>query len=175
MLVALLATVSVAQERGERGERPQRPNKEQMSKMKIKRMVKELALDNKTAEEFTATYTEYQQEIQAINSKYANIPDFNMAPDKSKSRKDMKEEPLLTDEEVEKQIKDGFARERALLDLKEKYYDKFIKFLTPQQIQKMYQMENAPRARMQNGNMQPPQGGFPGGPMGGMTPPPGMW
>lgn len=173
MLVSLLATVSVAQERGERG---QRPNKEQMSKMKIRRMVKELALDNKTAEDFTATYTEYQQEVALINEKYPNgMPDFDIAPDKARARKDMKNQPMPTDEEVVQEIMDGFARERALLDLKEQFYYKFSKFMTPQQIQKMYRMENAPR-RMQGGNMQPPQGGFPGGPMGGgMTPPPGMW
>ena len=174
MLVSLLSTVAVAQERGERGERGQRPNKEQISKMKIKRMVKELALDNRTAEEFTATYTEYQQEIALINEKYPKgMPEFDMAPDKS--RKEMKEQQMPTDEEVVQEIMDGFARERALLDLKEQFYYKFSKFMTPQQIQKMYRMENAPR-RMQGGNMQPPQGGFPGGPMGGgMTPPPGMW
>ena len=66
---------------------------------------------------------------------------------------------------MEKSIRDGFARERALLDLKESYYNEFSKFLTQQQIQKMYQLENVPRQRPQNGNMQFPQGSRPGGMM----------
>ena len=94
---------------------------------------------------------------------------------KGKDKKQEFEMPL--DEEVERSIKDGFKRDRELLDLKEKYFNAFIKFLTPQQIQKMYQMENAPRQRPQNGNMQQHMGGRPGGGpgMGSMTPPPGMW
>lgn len=176
MLVSLLATVSVAQERVDKVEKGQRPNKEQISKMKIKRVVKELALDNKSAQKFTEVYTDYQQGISLINEKYSKgMPDFDMTPDKTRSRKEMKDQLMPTDDQVVQEIMEGFARERALLDLKEKYYHKFSKFMTPQQIQKMYRMENAPR-RMQGGNMQPPQGGFPGGSMGGgMTPPPGMW
>ena len=103
-----------------------------------------------------------------------------LAPD-SKSGKKAKGEqpPLPTDEEVEKSILNGFKREKALIDVKEKYYWEFAKFLNPQQIQKMFMMENAPSGGQgqQGGRPMPPQGGFQGGShgMGGMTPPPGMW
>ena len=103
-----------------------------------------------------------------------------LAPD-SKSGKKAKGEqpPLPTDEEVEKSILNGFKREKALIDVKEKYYWEFAKFMSPQQIQKMFMMENAPRGGQQNGGRpMPPQGGFPGGGpgMGGMMPPGGgMW
>ena len=179
-LVALMAGNVYAQEQTE----ARRPDKEKMTKMQIKRIVKELALDNYTAEEFTKTYTLYKEECNKVNEKYPVLPPMDFDGDKpaKKGKKDAEEPMLPTDEEVEKQILDGFARERELLNLKEKFYKEFCKILTPQQIQKMYRMENAPRQRMQNGNM--PQGGpgnfpggFPGGRMGGgMTPPPGgMW
>ena len=143
-----------------------------------KRIIKALALDNSQADEFTKVYTIYKEECKAVKEKY---PPFKgmISPDAKQGRKAKGEQPPLpTDEEVEKSILDGFKREKALIDVKEKFYWEFAKFLTPQQIQKMYMMENAPRGGMQqNGNRPMPQGGFPGGGpgMGGMTPPPGMW
>lgn len=171
---------------------PQRPSKEEMQKNKCERIVKELALDNRTAQEFTDIYTKYQAEVNAINEKYPQpkmqLPD-NRRPDrqgpdkKSKGKvKDAQapapqEKAIPTDAEIEKRIKDGFAREKALLNAKERYYNEFRKVLTPQQIQKMYTMENAPRHRGQMGGrpggFQGTPGGFQGGhgQMGGMNPP----
>ena len=171
---------------------PQRPSKEEMQKNKCERIVKELALDNRTAQEFTDIYTKYQAEVNAINEKYPQpkmqLPDNRhpgrQGPDK-KSRGKVKdaqapapqEKAIPTDAEIEKRIKDGFAREKALLNAKERYYNEFRKVLTPQQIQKMYTMENAPRHRGQMGGrpggFQGTPGGFQGGhgQMGGMNPP----
>ncbi|MBQ7773434.1 MAG: hypothetical protein IJ383_05155 [Bacteroidales bacterium] len=171
---------------------PQRPSKEEMQKNKCERIVKELALDNRTAQEFTDIYTKYQAEVNAINEKYPQpkmqLPD-NRRPDRQgpdkKSRGKVKdaqapapqEKAIPTDAEIEKRIKDGFAREKALLNAKERYYNEFRKVLTPQQIQKMYTMENAPRHRGQMGGrpggFQGTPGGFQGGhgQMGGMNPP----
>ena len=47
----------------------------------------------------------------------------------------------LTDAEVEQVIKARFAQSRKMLDIREKYYNEFRKFLSPKQIQKMYNME----------------------------------
>lgn len=49
--------------------------------------------------------------------------------------------PLPTDAEVEQAIKARFAQSRKILDVREKYYNEFRKFLSPKQIQKMYNME----------------------------------
>ena len=46
-----------------------------------------------------------------------------------------------TDAEVEQAIKARFAQSRKILDVREKYYNEFRKFLSPKQIQKMYNME----------------------------------
>ena len=142
MAICLVAGMATAQESNGK---PQRPNGEQMTKMKIKKMVKNLALDNRTADLFTETYTRYQEQVSKINKKYPPLNFPGMGPGDEPGRKDKKQEfEMLLDEEVEKSIKDGFKKERELLDLKEKYFNAFIKFLTPQQIQKMYQMEKAP-------------------------------
>lgn len=180
VISALVLSVSFAAAQPQQGN-GQRPDKEKMTKMQMKRIVKALALDNTTAEAFEKTYTAYTEECNKVKEKYP-VRSFmgkgNIEKGSPKGKKGENEAMLPTDEEVEQQILNGFARERGLLDIKEKYYKEFCKILTPQQIQKMYQMQNAPRQRTQNGNM-PGQGGrpggFPGGQMGGMTPPPGMW
>lgn len=151
---------------------PQRPSKEEMQKRQSERIVKELALDNSTAQEFTDIYTRYQAEVNAIDGKYPApkmpLPDGQRPERKGKGKvKDSQapapqERPMPTDAEIEKQIKDGFARERALLDAKEKFYNEFRKVLTPQQIQKMYRMQDAQRQRGQMGGRPGMQGGRPG-------------
>lgn len=148
-------------------------------KKQAQRIVKALELNNRQADEFAKVYVLYKEECKAVQEKFPRMKGM-LAPD-SKSGKKAKGEqpPLPTDEEVEKSILNGFKREKALIDVKEKYYWEFAKFLNPQQIQKMFMMENAPRGGQgqQGGRPMPPQGGFQGGSpgMGGMTPPPGMW
>ena len=175
LTLALTATISHAQQQRE----GQRPNREKMAQMQVKRIAKVLALDNATAEVFEKTFIAYKDECNKVNEKYPVLPPMNFDEEGNKKSKKGEEPMLPTDEEIEKQILDGFARERALLDLKEKYYKEFCKILSPQQIQKMYKLENPARQRVPNGNMpQGRPGGFPGGGpgMGGMMPPGGgMW
>ena len=57
-----------------------------------------------------------------------------------------------TEQEIEQDIKNRFARQRAVLDVEEKYYDEFRSVLNPRQIEKVYQMsgkgmKNAAKAR----------------------------
>ncbi len=176
-IMALLLALNFAAAQPQEGGK--RPDKEKMTKMQIKRIVKGLALDNSTAEEFTKIYTAYKDECNKVTEKYPVLPPMDFDEEGNKKSKKGEEPMLPTDEEIEKQILNGFARERALLDLKEKYYKEFCKILSPQQIQKMYQLENPARQRVPNGNMtQGRPGGFPGGGpgMGGMMPPGGgMW
>ena len=151
-------------------------------KKQAQRIVKALELNNQQAAEFTDTYIKYKEACKAVQEKYPRMKGMP-APDGKVEKKSKGEQPPLpTDEEVEKSILDGFKRDKALIEVKEKYYWEFAKFLNPQQIQKMFMIENAPRGGQgqgqPNGNRQmPPRGNFPGGGpgMGGMTPPPGMW
>lgn len=58
-------------------------------------------------------------------------------------QKGMKPQPksVLTDAEMEQQIKGRFAQSRKILDVREKYYDEFRKILSPKQIMKIYRTE----------------------------------
>ena len=46
-----------------------------------------------------------------------------------------------TTDELRRHIQTRFAQSRKILDVREKYYNEFRKFLSPKQIQKMYNME----------------------------------
>ena len=148
-------------------------------KKQAQRIVKALELNNQQADEFTKVYLQYKEECKAVQEKYPRFKGMPAPDSKGEKKAKGEQPPLPTDEEVEKSILDGFKREKALIDVKEKYYWEFAKFMSPQQIQKMFMMENAPRGGQQNGGRpMPPQGGFPGGGpgMGGMMPPGGgMW
>ena len=151
-------------------------------KKQAQRIVKALELNNQQADEFTKVYLLYKEECKAVQEKYPRMKGMP-SPDSKAEKKAKGEQPALpTDEEVEKSILDGFKRDKALIDVKEKYYWEFAKFMSPQQIQKMFMLENAPRGAQGQGqpygNRPMPQGGFPGGGpgMGGMMPPGGgMW
>ena len=70
---------------------------------------------------FVETFCAYQQEMWALGPKH-------------------KDEPT-NDEEAEQAIKERFERSQQILDLREKYYAEYSKFLTPLQIQRVYKME----------------------------------
>lgn len=129
-LAIIICNFASAQQRHKRGG-GKHPDKEQMVKRQCDAMIKLLALDNKCAEEFTRTYLNYMNDVKKVKEKYPNI--------KHKKGENGETIPLL-DNEIESNIKSSFARERALLDLKERYYGEYIKFLTPQQIDKMYKI-----------------------------------
>ena len=45
---------------------------------------------------------------------------------------------MPTDEQVDKMMRDRFKQSRKMLDIREKYYDEFRKFLSPKQVEKVY-------------------------------------
>lgn len=121
-----------------KGARPERKHfsKEQVQEMQCNQIVKGLALDDVTAAKFTTVYKKYLEEMRATHSMNARRSADNKATTDKQAPK-----PVPTDAEVEKAIKGRFAQSRKILDIREKYYDEFRKFLSPKQIQKMYNME----------------------------------
>ena len=89
----------------------QRHTPEQFMERQTNQMVNTLMLDDAAAARFVPVYQNYLKE------------------------------PVLTDAEVERQIKGRFAQSRKILDVREKYYDEFRKILSPKQIMKIYRTE----------------------------------
>ena len=119
-----------------------RPTMEQISEMQSRRIVDELGLDDKTAAKFTDVYKKYMKEMNDLRLK-------NM-PKKSDMKKDEPNKPKsFTDAEVDKMMRNRFTQARKMLDIREKYYNEFRKFLSAKQVQKVFDkgMDNHGRFR----------------------------
>ena len=117
-----------------------RPTMEQIIQMQSQRIVDELGLDDKTAAKFAEVYKKYMKEMDDLRKQYM--------PVKSDFKKDKPSMPKsLTDAEVDKMMRDRFVQARKMLDVREKYYDEFRKFLSPKQVQKVYNQGMANKER----------------------------
>ena len=141
MVVAVLMGTEVMNAQQKEGKRPMRKRMtmEQMAERQAGKFVNELGLDDKTAARFTEVYKKYMAEQDEVRKEFA--PDFAMRG-KMEDKKDGKEINMKmqapTDEQVDKMMRDRFKQSRKLLDIREKYYDEFRKFLSPKQVQKVY-------------------------------------
>lgn len=111
-----------------------RPSREQLAELQARHIAGSLALDDATAKKFVDAYRDYQQEV------------WNSGT----SMKKRVVAQSLTDAEIEKNIKERFAHSRKLLDIREKYYDVYRGFLSPKQIQRVYELEKQVMKRFEN-------------------------
>lgn len=107
----------------------QRMSREQLAEKQAKHIAHELAFDETTTQQFVETYCAYQQEVWALGPR-------------------QKPEPT-NDEEAEQAIKERFERSQQILDLREKYYEEYSKFLTQKQIQRVYELERQAMNRLE--------------------------
>lgn len=151
MMVASTCMAMVQQQQPCDGKKPgegprKRPNMEQFTQMQATRISQSLGLDDKTSKKFIETFCNCRKEMAATRP-----------PRPHKKRTEM------TDAEVDKAIKANFKQGRKLLDIREKYYAAYSKFLSPKQIQRVYDMERQDMERFgqrwkQNGG--PRKGNF---------------
>lgn len=105
----------------------QRLSREQLAEKQAQRIAEEVAMDNATTKRFIDTYCRCQKEI------------WTVAP-KPHKRND-KDAGVKTDEQTEQNIKARFERSQKILDIRQKYYAEYSKFLTQKQIQSVYDAE----------------------------------
>lgn len=124
----------------------QRPSAEQMVQMQSTRIANELMLDDANAAKFKDIYQSYQKDLQAVRQK------FHPKKQEQSEKPQMKERKELTDQEVEERILNQMKEQKEMLNVKENYYAKFRKVLSPKQIQKVYAQGNRGRFGMRNPN-----------------------
>jgi Skp family chaperone for outer membrane proteins len=134
MMVALSTAVSAQDNNAQQHNKKQRMSREQMAEMQAKHIARELALDDATSQKFKETFCAYQKEVWAL------------CPNKGKHQKKTE----MTDAETEQAIKDRFEHRQKILDLRQEYYKKYSKFLTPKQIQRVYELEKQSMNRLSN-------------------------
>ena len=103
---------------------------EQLADKQAAKIVTDLGLDDKTAAKFTDVYKKYMKELDDVRKEF---PLYGIKGMKAKTQAS-----IPTDEEVDKMMRDRFKQSRKMLEVREKYYDEFRKFLSPKQVQKVY-------------------------------------
>ena len=120
-------------------DKKKRHTPEQVMEHQTNQMVKMLMLDDATTAKFIPVYQNYLKELRECRMMNRR----QLSSGQGTEQKGMKPQPkpVLTDAEMEQQIKGRFAQSRKILDVREKYYDEFRKILSPKQIMKIYQTE----------------------------------
>ena len=100
----------------------QRLTREQLSEKQAKYIANDLALDDETTAKFINTYTQCQKEIWALGPRPRRNGNSN-------------------EEQIEQNIKKRFEMSEKILDIRQKYYKEYSKFMTQKQIQRVYEIE----------------------------------
>lgn len=102
----------------------QRLSREQLAEKQAQYIAHDLGLEEKVSSKFIDTYTQYQKEIWALGP-----------------RPHHKKGEMKTDAQTEQEIKQRFEMSEKILNIRQKYYKKYSKFLSQQQIQRVYELE----------------------------------
>ena len=134
MVAVLMGTqvMNAQNETNKRTDKRMRPRMtmEQLADKQAAKIVTDLGLDDKTAAKFTEVYKKYMKELDDVRKEF---PLYGVKGMKAKAQVS-----IPTDEEVDKMMRDRFKQSRKMLEVREKYYDEFRKFLSPKQVQKVY-------------------------------------
>ena len=133
-MTMLMAINLHAQQAGGNGQTGNRQQAMQRIEQQVRHYSEVFELNEEQAQQFGTLYKAYNKQMRAIHDQYRH------------------ERPAagttLTDEQIEQRILDNFAQSRAILDARKQYYKEFRKFLTPSQINQIFEDEKARRAQM---------------------------
>ena len=133
MMVVFSVSVSAQEANAQKPSKKQRMSREQMAEMQARHIASQLALDDATSKKFIETFSAYQKEIWAL---------------RQQGREMHKNRAEMTEAEAEKAIKDQFDHSQKVLSLRQEYYNKYSKFMSAKQIQRVYELEKQSMNRL---------------------------
>lgn len=110
----------------------QRISREQLAEVQAKYIAEEVGMDDTTSVRFIDVYCQFQREIWALGPRLRQM------------RRSMDEA------DAERATKERFAHSQKILDIRQKYYGIYSKFLTQKQIQRVYELEAQMMERLRN-------------------------
>ncbi len=132
----LLTVTTIRAQVTAKGERPapqqQHKTPEQLDTMRGRHIASELAFDEETARRFTETYCQYHKELRDLQPERPRV----------------KGDDGQTEEAIRQSILARFDLGRKMLDLREKYYTEYSRFLTQRQIRRVYELEREVNQRL---------------------------
>lgn len=127
------------------GRQRQRLTREQLAEKQSAYIVKQLGLNDATAKKFADVYMRNQKEMWEAMPPRPR-PERGQQPAPGKDNVAPK-----SDAESEKQIKNEFAMSEKLLNIRQKYYKEYSKFLSQQQILRVYEIDRQMHERFARG------------------------
>ena len=127
MMIASCTTVFAQQ-----NTQKQRMSREQLAEVQAKHIAGELAFSDAVTEKFVKTFCDCQKEIWALGPR----------PRPGKQG--------MSEQENEERLKQRFAMSEKILNIRQKYYKEYSKFLTQAQIEKVYEQERKMMKRLAN-------------------------
>ena len=122
MMLVVAMTMFTVNSFAQAPNKKQRLTREQLSEKQAKYIANDLALDDETTAKFINTYTQCQKEIWALGSRPRRNDNNN-------------------EEQIGQNIKKRFEMSEKILDIRQKYYKEYSKFMTQKQIQRVYEIE----------------------------------
>lgn len=104
--------------------RQQQVSREQLAEIEAKHIAHELAFSDAVSGKFVATYCNYKKDIWALGPR--------LRPNRR---------GRASEQDNEERIKQRFAMSEKILNIRQKYYKEYSKFLTQTQIEKVYEQE----------------------------------
>ena len=143
LMMAMFMGTQVMSAQNEQGKERKHSRKrltmEQIADMQANKIVGDLGLDDKTAAKFTDVYKKYMKELDDVRKEFFIELKKNSGMEKGKDgdKVNRRMQPP-TDAEVDKMMRFRFKQSRKMIDIREKFYDELRKFLSPKQVQKVY-------------------------------------
>lgn len=120
----LMGTATISAQNNQR----QRLTREELADKQARHIAQTMAFDEATTKQFVETYTACQKEIWALG------PRMNGARKQANAQQQ-------TESEAKQDIALQFERSEKLLQIRQKYYAEYSKFLTQNQIKRVYVLE----------------------------------
>lgn len=122
MMLVVAMTMFTVNSFAQAPNKKQRLTREQLSEKQAKYIANDLFLDDETTAKFINTYTQCQKEIWALGPRLRRNGNNN-------------------EEQIGQNIKKRFEMSEKILDIRQKYYKEYSKFMTQKQIQRVYEIE----------------------------------
>lgn len=124
LLIVIMMVASNVVAIAQQPNRQQQVSREQLAEIEAKHIAHELAFSDAVSGKFVATYCNYKKDIWALG--------LRLRPNRRGG---------ASEQDNEKRIKQRFARSEKILNIRQKYYKEYSKFLTQTQIEKVYEQE----------------------------------
>lgn len=129
----LMGTATISAQNNQR----QRLTREELADKQARHIAQTMAFDDATTKQFVETYTACQKEIWALGPRI-------------KGARKQANAQQQTESEAKQDIALQFERSEKLLQIRQKYYAEYSKFLTQNQIKRVYVLERQMMKRLAN-------------------------